>query len=64
MRAVLVIALLILASGCRSEPSFDERYNAQAKKLDETAAKMERDLGNQLDAAQAAGQPARGNAGR
>jgi len=52
-RNALPVALLLVA-GCKSEPSFDERYAAQSAKMNATVGAIESDLNMQLNASQAA----------
>ena len=54
MRTASLILLCALAA-CKSEPSFDERYDAQSEKIGAAANSIALELGNQLNASVAAG---------
>ncbi len=59
-RGILLIAVPLLVAGCRSEPSFDKRYEDQDAKLRSSANSMQNELSSRLSAAEAA-QGAGGN---
>lgn len=46
MRRLITIsmALLVGATGCRDEPTFDERYDAAQEKVSASAERIDRDL--------------------
>jgi len=43
-RAATAAGLLILASACREEPDFDERYQAAQEKIRDKAAELDKQL--------------------
>jgi len=53
-RLVFLVAAPLLVAGCRSEPSFDERYQDQNAKLQSAANGMQEELSSRLSAASAA----------
>lgn len=53
MRAAGLLVLVLMA-GCRSEPSFEQRYQSGAENLAERANAMEAELDARLEAANAA----------
>ena len=55
MRAPLLLLLGLSLAACKSEPSFDERYEAQSNALTTAANTMEADMRQQLNASAAAG---------
>ena len=55
MRAALVFIAALSLAACSSEPSFDEKYEAQSNALSTAANTMEADLRQQLNASAAAG---------
>jgi len=55
MRALLLLSSLALLSACKSEPSFDERYDAQSQKIEGDANSIEHQIGEQFNAAAASG---------
>ena len=48
MRRAFAIALLLLAA-CRSEPSFDERYERAEEEINAKAAELDEDLEEPMD---------------
>ncbi|HWJ68485.1 MAG TPA: hypothetical protein VNS79_00310 [Sphingobium sp.] len=51
MRALPVLACLMLVSACGGEPDFDTRYDEQANRIDAMARNMQEELAGQLNAA-------------
>lgn len=57
MRAPLALACLALLAGCKSEPSFDDRYTAQSNALEGQAMEIENEMRNRMVVANLTGAP-------
>ncbi|OJY68595.1 MAG: hypothetical protein BGP16_04935 [Sphingobium sp. 66-54] len=57
MRALLPLACLALLAGCKGEPSFDDRYNAQSDLLEGQAVNIENELRNRMAVSNAVDAP-------
>jgi hypothetical protein len=55
MRSVLAVSLFALLAACDRGQSFDERYEAEANRIDSLATNMQAELDQQLNASVAAG---------
>lgn len=57
MRAGFLILLLLGATACKREPSFDERYAAAQKRIDAKSQELDTELAGQRPAGTATDNP-------
>lgn len=58
MRAVLTILLLLSAAACKKQQTFDDRYKAAARQIEQRAANLDAEM-NRVEANDTANEQAR-----
>lgn len=48
MRGAALLALALLATGCKKEPTFDERYKATQGRIEAKSRELDRELAGEV----------------